>query len=278
MKRFLILIFCLMVILPTCVFAAKKNKNLVNVYIFEAGGCPACQKQVEYLKKLPSYNKKFKIVIKELYVDTADWAQGKDYKVGSSVASLFYGQGYTDASINATPFMVISDLYAATGTFTSDKLEEIIDQAYKEGDKDVVKCVESGKSKCLSKDAKPVVEPKPTTTTTTTTTTSARTLSDKEKSNNGFVVLIVLGIALIFIFISRKGNADYDEDEDDNEVDSDEEDIDDEEDDDDELDDEETESKDEAKEEIKDTKKENKQKEVKKTPKNSKKKNVSKKK
>lgn len=215
MKRCLVLIFCLLVILPTCVFAAKKNKNLVNVYIFEAGGCGYCAQQIEHLKSLPSYNKKFKIVEKELYESTSTWKQGADYKLGSSVANLFYDQGFTDASITGTPFMVISDLYAATGYYTASKLEEIIDQAYKDGDKDIVSCVEKGKSNCLDKDAKPVVTPQPTTTSSTTTT--ARTLSDKEKKNNGVILIIVLGIAVVLMFISRKGNVNNldDEDEDD---------------------------------------------------------------
>lgn len=247
MKKCLVLIFCLMVILPTCVFAAKKNKNLVNVYVFEAGGCGYCAQQIEYLKSLPSYNKKFKIVVKELYESTATWNQGKDYALGKKVVDLFYNQGFTDAAYTATPFVVISDLYAATGYYAN--LEDIIEQAYKDGDKDVVKCVESGKDGCLAKDAKPAVEPSPASTTPTTTEPK----SDSEKSNNGFIVLIILAIGLVLIFVSRKNNVD-------------DEDIDDEEDDEDDNEEEsvEEDKTEEVKEEAKDTKKSEEAKEVKK--------------
>ena len=38
-----------------------KNGKL-NVYVFYAGGCPYCEKQIEYLKSLESYGKKFDII------------------------------------------------------------------------------------------------------------------------------------------------------------------------------------------------------------------------
>ena len=145
MKKYL-LSFILLLIFPLVVNA--KNEK-VKVYIYEAGGCPYCEAQVEYLKGLDSYNKKFTIVRKELYVDHVAWAKGKEYDNGVKVATGFANKGYADANYNATPFVVISDVYAATGYNTN--LESYINEAYEKGDKDIVKCVESGKDNCFDK-------------------------------------------------------------------------------------------------------------------------------
>ena len=122
-------------------------KDKVKVYLFEAGGCPYCVKEEEYLKGLDGYDKTFTIVKKELYVDHVDWAEGKDYALGKKVAKAFNSFGFEDASHEATPFVVISDLYAASAYNTS--LESVINEAYENGDKDIVKCYEDGKDNCL---------------------------------------------------------------------------------------------------------------------------------
>ena len=57
----------------TISFVDVSAKEKVKVYIFEAGGCPYCKLQEDYLKGLDSYNKKFEIVNKELYIDHIDW-------------------------------------------------------------------------------------------------------------------------------------------------------------------------------------------------------------
>lgn len=124
-----------------------KAEELVKVYVFEAGGCPYCEKEVEYLESLESYNKKFTIVRKELYIDHVDWEKGKDYDLGVKVANAFKNAGFKDAKYNGTPFVVISDLYAATTYSTA--LESYINEAYETGDKDIVKCIEEGKDNCL---------------------------------------------------------------------------------------------------------------------------------
>lgn len=135
----------LVLLFPLMVFA-KENK-LVKVYIFEAGGCPYCEAEIDYLKGLSSYKKKFTIVQKELYVDHVNWAQGKDYELGVKVANTFKAAGFTGADYYGTPFVVISDLYAAT-SYSTD-LEEVINNAYKQGDKDIVSCIASGKEECI---------------------------------------------------------------------------------------------------------------------------------
>lgn len=144
MKRKLFaLLLALLIIMPVSAFAKEK----VKVYMFEAGGCPYCEKEMEYLKGLDGYNKTFTIEVKELYVDHVDWAEGKDYSLGKTVAEAFKNAGFEDATYQGTPFVVISDLYAASAYSTS--LESIINQAYEEGDKDIVKCYADGKTDCL---------------------------------------------------------------------------------------------------------------------------------
>ena len=144
MRKLIYTLGLLVLLVPTIVFA---KQNPVNVYVYEAGGCPFCEQEIAYLKGLDSYNKKFKIVQKELYVDHINWAQGKDFTTGVKVASTFKAAGFTNAAYNATPFVVISDVYAATGYNTN--LEEYINKAYEAGDKDIVKCIESGKDECI---------------------------------------------------------------------------------------------------------------------------------
>jgi protein-disulfide isomerase len=143
MKKVLLTILALFCFIP---FVSAK-KEPVKVYIFEAGGCPYCEAEIEYLKGLSSYNKKFVIVQKEAYVDHVDWAQGKDFELAQKVADAFKAAGFQDATYQATPFVVISDLYAAAAYST--ELESVIEEAYEKGDKDIVTCIEKGKTNCL---------------------------------------------------------------------------------------------------------------------------------
>lgn len=145
-KKLLSVLFTLLLLIPLGINAEEKEK--VKVYIFEAGGCPYCEAEVEYLKGLEGYNKTFTIEIKELYVDHVDWKPGKDYDLGVKVANGFLNAGFTDASYQGTPFVVISDLYAASAY--SESLESVINEAYEKGDKDIVGCYADGKDDCLS--------------------------------------------------------------------------------------------------------------------------------
>ena len=123
-KRILVIILAIVAFIP---FVSAKDKK-VKVYMFEAGGCPYCEAQEEYLKGLESYNKKFELIKKELYVDHVDWKEGKDYELGVKVANSFQEAGFENASYEGTPFVVISDLYAVAGY--SESLEDIINEAY----------------------------------------------------------------------------------------------------------------------------------------------------
>lgn len=149
-KKLLSVLFTLLLLIPLGINAEEKEK--VKVYIFEAGGCPYCEAEVEYLKGLEGYNKTFTIEIKELYVDHVDWKPDKDYDLGVKVANGFLNAGFTDASYQGTPFVVISDLYAASAYSTS--LESVINEAYEKGDKDIVSCYADGKEDCLNHLAK----------------------------------------------------------------------------------------------------------------------------
>lgn len=148
MKKVLLSIICAVLLLPLFV---KADSKLVKVYIFEAGGCPYCEAEIDYLKGLESYGKKFEIVRKELYVDHVDWANGKDYDLGVKVAKAFKEAGFSEASYQATPFVVISDVYAAA-SYNTD-LEDYINTAYEKGDKDVVQCISDGKENCIKKES-----------------------------------------------------------------------------------------------------------------------------
>lgn len=145
MKKILVTILAVILCMPI-LSAAKKEP--VKVYIFEAGGCPYCEAEVEYLESLSSYKTKFVIVKKEAYVDHVDWAQGEDYELAEKVANAFKAAGFEDATHQATPFVVISDLYAAASYNTS--LESVIEEAYEKGDKDIVSCIAEGKTNCLN--------------------------------------------------------------------------------------------------------------------------------
>ena len=181
MKKRIISIFIIFLIILqiTNVYALKK----VKVYIFEAGGCPYCELEEEYLKGLDSYNKKFEIIKKELYIDHVDWQKGKDYDLGVKVANGFKNIGFSDARYDGTPFVVISDLYATASYSTS--LEDIINEAYEKGDKDVVGCFENGNNNCLNH------------------------LKENNKSNNSDVSLIIIICSIIIICVYIiKSNAD----------------------------------------------------------------------
>lgn len=157
-------------------------KGKVKVYIFEAGGCPYCEAEIEYLKGLDSYNEKFEIVQKELYVDHIDWQPGKDYELGKTVSDSFNAVGFKDATYQATPFVVISDLYAVSSY--TESLEDVINQAYEEGDKDIVSCIEKGNTDCLAH-----IEVEDTTGST-------------KKDNNVEIVLLCITIVLLIINIA----------------------------------------------------------------------------
>ena len=151
MKKLKYLIIVIILFAVGLIFFNKDGNNIVKVYIFEAGGCPACEKELAYLKSLESYERDFTIVRKELYIDHEDFEEGKDYELGKRVAEEFIERGFEDASYEGTPLVIISNLYAATGYSTD--LEVYINEASKEGDVDAVGCIEKDGINCL--DVKP---------------------------------------------------------------------------------------------------------------------------
>lgn len=192
MKKILkvLLVFILVFSFTAC-GSKKSNSDKVKVYIFYAGGCPYCEAQTEYLKGLEDYDKTFEIVEKELYVDHVNWEPGKDYDLGAKVATAFQEAGFTDASYYGTPFVVISDIYAKAAYSTD--LEDVIKQAYDEGDNDVVACYEKG-NKCEIREKLSETDKK---------------IKDLEKKYDleFFIAYSLLALTIIYIVYSNvKGN------------------------------------------------------------------------
>ena len=194
MKKYLLALFAILVFVPATLFA-KEDKR-VKVYIFEAGGCPYCEMETEYLKGLDSYNKKFVIVSKQLYIDHVDFKKGKDYDLGVKVATAFNEAGFENAAYDGTPFVVISDLYAVAGY--SEDLEDIIEEAYEEGDKDAVSCIKDGKEDCIRAINTEKLDPSP---------------SKELNSKSGLVIAILAGVALVgaVIYIVKNRNNETEE-------------------------------------------------------------------
>ncbi len=205
MKKFLSVLLISLFCLPFVV----KADELVKVYLFESGGCPYCEDEINYLKSLDSYKEKFVIVEKELYIDHVYWKAGKDFKLGVKAALAFQDAGFTKAAYNGTPFVVISDLYATTN-YNAD-LEDIILEAYDKGDKDVIGCMENGNDDCLEGYVDATYEAQATEIydakieseqASGTATGSASNYSKDASSLSGNAILVfVLAIVVIFTII-----------------------------------------------------------------------------
>ena len=151
MKKILLGIIALLLVIPMSVNANAEQAK-VKVYMFYAGGCPACEAAEEYLQGLEGYNKTFELVKKEAYIDHIEWKQGKDFDLSQKASDLFESLGYGEYETRgyhlnqSTPFIVISGTYAAAGYNTD--LEKIINQVAEAGDKDVIGCLADGKKDC----------------------------------------------------------------------------------------------------------------------------------
>jgi len=179
MKKLLTFVISVLLMIS---FVNAEEKEKVKVYMFEAGGCPYCEEEEKYLKSLDGYNKTFKLVKKELYVDHIEWKQGKDYELGKAVAEAFNEAGFEDASYEGTPFVVISDTYAAASYNTN--LESIINAAYEEGDKDAVSCIKDKGTNCIR-----------------TNNNTSKDTTKEPSSNAGIVVAILGGIAFVGVLV-----------------------------------------------------------------------------
>ncbi len=189
---------------------SAEEKPLVNVYVFEAGGCPACERVLENLKSLESYNKKFQIVEKELYVDHINWQTGRDFVLGVKVVNAFNNNnGFEKASYNKTPLVVISDTFAANTTVGN--FEEIIDEAYENGTNDVVECISEHKDNCLAgyvdatyeSNAQKVLASRNGNTTTKTTQKESNTGEDTSIMIMTISILIILLVFISLIAVNK---------------------------------------------------------------------------
>lgn len=147
MKKLKLLLLSLLLIIPFNMVKAEEGVlEPVKVYVFYAPGCHWCEEQFNYLEALDSYNEKFVVVRKELFQSDLR-TPGADYDLGQDVGTAFTQAGFTNARPEGTPYVVVSDLYAASAY--NDSLETVINQAYEAGDKDVVGCIEAGNDNCI---------------------------------------------------------------------------------------------------------------------------------
>ena len=188
MKKILSFILVFMLVLGvTACGSSKKSSDKVKVYVFFAGGCPYCESEIEYLKSLEDYDKKFEVIEKELYIDHIEWESGKDYDLGVKVATAFYEKGFEGASYQGTPFVVISNIYAEASY--NPNIEDIIKKAYDEGDEDVVGKIEKGESYDIPEYL----------------TETDKKIKDLRKTVevNCIIIYVLLGIIIIYLIYSK---------------------------------------------------------------------------
>lgn len=199
MKKILLGIIALLLVIPMSV-SANIEKAKIKVYMFYAGGCPACEATEEYLKGLEGYNKTFELVKKEAYIDHIDWKQGKDYELSQKASDLFESLGYGEYETRgyhlnqSTPFIVISGTYAAVG-YNSD-LEKVINEIAKAGDKDVIGCLEDGKKDCDKLVTK--IKKENTTEETDDTKTTAST-----KKDNTVAAIVICSAVIVAAYLVK---------------------------------------------------------------------------
>ena len=188
MKKILLIVLSVLLFVPFTIKAEEKLK----IYLFEAGDCPYCEAQKEYFRTIKGYGETFEVITKQLYIDHIDWEPGKDYDLGVKVASEFNALGFDDASYEATPFVVISDIYAAAGY--NNNLEDIVNYAIGEGDKDAVACIENGGENCIRE------------TVSAFDTSSSETKEDVKYGTGSIVssVVVILVIVFIIIYTTKK--------------------------------------------------------------------------
>ncbi len=188
MKK-LILIFIFMLLIP---FTVNAKDNLVKVYVFGMTNDTSTTDGINELKKLPSYNKKFKIIFKETYIkpsDTyiGDWPKGKDYDLVEKIQNVFIKAGQIkkdEYNFYQAPLFFISDNFYMNSI---ENVSNAIDIAYKNGDKDIVGCVIDGKEDCT------------------------KLISEKENKNNNYfkkfimfvILFFIVMIGVIFVFILK---------------------------------------------------------------------------
>lgn len=189
-------------------FVQVDAKEKVKVYVFEAGGCPFCELQVEYLEGLNSYGEKFDVIRKELYVDHIDWEIGKDFEIGSKVVELFNHSGFEYVTVYGTPLVIISDIYASNGYNT--ELESFINEAYEEGDRDIVSCVLNSGDNCLPRiigenkeeqKEDEIVVPKNNDNEDNESITLSKSSNKEENQDNNLIILVITISCIVFFLI-----------------------------------------------------------------------------
>ena len=188
MKKILILIVSLLVFIPS-VYAKEKT----TVSVFYSSSCVHCTHLHEYLDKLESdekYSKMFKVDYYEIH-------ENNNYEIFNKTLAYF------NKSTSGVPFYVIGDKYEVgfpnPETMTEQyekqdkKIKELIEKAYKNNQKNIVKEIKEGKIEVTTtvKETIPLVEEN-----------NAFEESNKKPFFNKYMLIgIIPAILIIFIIL-----------------------------------------------------------------------------
>ncbi len=121
-KVLLVLIFGLVLLLPTSAYAQKKDP--VKIYLFYGETCPHCHELLEWFSSIESdYGDMYELIKYEVWYDE------------SNSILLSYVASYTDLDISGVPFMLVGNGYF-TGFSPEEDPEIIIKVIKQEYEKD----------------------------------------------------------------------------------------------------------------------------------------------
>lgn len=134
-----------------CLSVRAEKHDLVKVYVFVSKSgihSDLSEKAIESLKGLESYGKQFEIIEKEAYVYSSEYGDaedGKDLELFKKVIEVYNNAGY-DYTYTQTPTAFISNEFIPGVDLKF--VHEVINNAYENGDEDLVGCVERGENNC----------------------------------------------------------------------------------------------------------------------------------
>lgn len=134
-----------------CLSVKAEQHDLVKVYVFVSKNgihSDLSEKAIASLKGLESYGKMFEIIEKEAYTYSSkfsDVEDGKDLELFKKVIEVYNNAGY-DYTYTQTPTAFISNEFIPGVDL--ELVNEVINNAYENGDEDLVGCVERGENNC----------------------------------------------------------------------------------------------------------------------------------
>lgn len=148
MKKFTL--FVLLICILGLSVKAQDN-DLVKVYVFVSKNgfySDLSEEAIKSLKGLESYGKKFEIIEKEAYVYSSkfgDAEDGKDLELFKKVIAVYNEAGF-DYTYTQTPTAIVSDEFIPGVDL--DFVDKVVNDAYENGDKDLVGCIDRGENDC----------------------------------------------------------------------------------------------------------------------------------